>query len=289
MNIEEFAMVTVKTIHDLQKLIREARAKGQTVGFVPTMGYFHEGHLSLIRRAKEENGLVVVSLFVNPIQFGPKEDLAAYPRDLKRDQELASGAGADIIFAPEDTEMYPTGYQTYVEVTEVSQGLCGATRPGHFRGVATVVLKLFNIVAADRAYFGEKDAQQLRVIRRMATDLNLPLEIIGCPIVREADGLAMSSRNVYLNPQERQAALVLYRALQTAKQLIDSGECDSKTIYRRMQDVFQAEPLAGVDYIEIVSSSTLKPLPRLTGEVLIAVAAKVGKTRLIDNMTFQTG
>jgi pantoate--beta-alanine ligase len=282
-------MVTVATINELKKMIKEARGKGQRVGFVPTMGYFHEGHLSLIRRAKEENELVVVSLFVNPIQFGPKEDLASYPRDLKRDQELASGAGADILFTPEASEMYPANYQTYVEVTEAAQGLCGASRPGHFRGVATVVLKLFNIVAADRAYFGEKDAQQLRVIRRMAADLNLGLEIIGCPIIREKDGLAMSSRNVYLNPQERQAALVLSRALQAARQLMEAGERDQQVINRRMKDVFSAEPLAVVDYIEIISSDTLKPLTLLTGEVLIAVAAKVGKTRLIDNMTFQIG
>lgn len=282
-------MVTVATINELKKMIKEARGKGLRVGFVPTMGYFHEGHLSLIRRAKEENELVVVSLFVNPIQFGPKEDLASYPRDLKRDQELASGAGADILFTPEASEMYPANYQTYVEVTGVSQGLCGASRPGHFRGVATVVLKLFNIVAADRAYFGEKDAQQLRVIRRMAADLNLDLEIIGCPIIREKDGLAMSSRNVYLNPQERQAALSLSRALQTARQLIEKGERDPQVINRRMQDFFNSEPLVAVDYIEIVSGDTLKPITLLSGEVLIAVAAKLGKTRLIDNMTFQIG
>lgn len=282
-------MVTIEKIDELKKMVKEARNQGQRVGIVPTMGYFHEGHLSLIRRAKEDNDLVVVSLFVNPIQFGPKEDLASYPRDLKRDQELAAGAGADILFTPEAAAMYPSNYQTFVEVTEVSQGLCGANRPGHFRGVATVVLKLFNIVAADRAYFGEKDAQQLRVIRRMAADLNLDLEIIGCPIVREKDGLAMSSRNVYLNDQERQAALVLQRALQTAKQLIENGERDSQVVNRRMQDVFGKEPLATIDYIEIVSGETLESLTVLTGEVLIAVAAKVGKTRLIDNMAIQIG
>lgn len=280
-------MITVKTIKDVRKMVREARDKGQSVGFVPTMGYFHEGHLSLIRRAKAENDLVVVSLFVNPLQFGPKEDLASYPRDLKRDQEMAFQAGADILFTPEAGEMYPSNFQTFVEVAEISQGLCGESRPGHFRGVATVVLKLFNIVAADRAYFGEKDAQQLRVVRRMAADLNLDLQIIGCPIVREPDGLAMSSRNVYLNPEERQAALVLYRALQTAKQSIENGERDPQIINRRMQEIFLAEPLAEVDYIAIVSSETLKPIVPLSGEVLIALAAKVGKTRLIDNMTIQ--
>lgn len=280
-------MVTIEKISEIREIVQEARNQGQRVGIVPTMGYFHEGHLSLIRRAREENDLVVVSLFVNPIQFGPKEDLATYPRNLKRDQELAAGAGADILFTPDAVDMYPSNYQTYVEVTEVSQNLCGASRPGHFRGVATVVLKLFNIVKADRAYFGEKDAQQLRVIRRMAMDLNLDLEIIGCPIIRENDGLAMSSRNVYLNEQERQAALVLYRALQTAKQLIETGERDPKIINRQMQAVFGAEPLASTDYIEIVASDTIKPLTELAGEVLIAVAAKVGKTRLIDNMTLQ--
>lgn len=282
-------MVTIEKISELKKMVKQVQNKGQRVGIVPTMGYFHEGHLSLIRRARKENDLVVVSLFVNPIQFGPKEDLATYPRDLKHDRELAAGAGADILFTPEVAAMYPPNFQTYVEVTEVSQNLCGASRPGHFRGVATVVLKLFNIVKADRAYFGEKDAQQLRVIRRMATDLNLDIEIIGCPIVRESDGLAMSSRNVYLNDQERQAALVLQRALQTAKQLIENGERDSQVVNRRMQDVFGKEPLATIDYIEIVSGETLESLTVLTGEVLIAVAAKVGKTRLIDNMAIQIG
>jgi len=282
-------MITVETIPGLRQMVKAAVSKEKTVGFIPTMGYFHEGHLSLIRRAKEENDLVVVSLFVNPIQFGPKEDLESYPRDLRRDQELAAKAGADILFAPEAGEMYPPDYQTYVEVAEVSQGLCGASRPGHFRGVATVVLKLLNIVAADRAYFGEKDAQQLRVIRRMAIDLNLATEIIGCPIVREADGLAMSSRNVYLNTQERQAALVLYRALETAKQMIEAGERDTQTVDRVMRAVFGAEPLAKLDYIEIVNNKSLQPLPVLTDEILIAIAARVGKTRLIDNMSIKIG
>jgi pantoate--beta-alanine ligase len=280
-------MITIEKISALKESVKKARSKGQRVGFVPTMGYFHEGHLSLIRRANEENDLVVVSLFVNPLQFGPKEDLATYPRDLHRDQELAGAAGADILFTPEATEMYPPDYQTFVEVAEVSQGLCGTSRPGHFRGVATVVLKLFNIVAPDRAYFGEKDAQQLRVIRRMAADLNLDLEIIGCPIVRENDGLAMSSRNVYLNTRERQAALVLYRALQTAKRLIDAGERDPQVIDRQMQAIIKDEPLAATDYIQIVTSDALKPLTVLTGEVLIAIAVKVGKTRLIDNLTLR--
>jgi pantoate--beta-alanine ligase len=279
-------MKTVHTIVEMRRLLDEARHAGRTIGLVPTMGYFHEGHLSLMRRAKVENDLVVASLFVNPIQFGPGEDLSRYPRDLERDERLAAGAGVDLLFYPEVAEMYPEGFQTTVQVGALAQGLCGASRPGHFQGVATVVLKLFQIVAPHRAYFGEKDAQQLRVIRRMALDLNLRLEVIGCPIVREADGLAMSSRNVYLKPEERRAALVLYRTLNRAGELIASGTRDAEALRGHLLKVIAGEPLAILDYLAIVASETLQPLEQLEGEVLIALAVKIGSTRLIDNMTF---
>jgi pantoate--beta-alanine ligase len=278
-------MLTVAKINEVKEMVRTARKAGHQIGFVPTMGCFHEGHLSLIRRAKQENNLVVVSLFVNPIQFGPKEDFNSYPRDLKRDQDLAAGAGADILFVPGTDEIYPAGFQTYVEVTEISRGLCGAGRPGHFKGVATVVLKLFHIVEPDRAYFGEKDAQQLRVIKRMVMDLNCRIEIIGCPIVRESDGLAMSSRNTYLTPPERQAATVLFRALQTAKQRIEAGERDLQRLKQEMIAIIESEPQAAPEYIEIVNSDCLQPLAGISGEILIALAVRIGKTRLIDNLT----
>ncbi len=281
-------MLIIEKIQELRKTLTGLRNQGMKVGFVPTMGYLHEGHLSLIRRAKAENDLVVVSIFVNPTQFGPNEDFQTYPRDLKRDQELAEVAGTDILFTPEVGEMYPDGFQTYVEVTGgVARRMCGASRPGHFRGVATVVLKLFNIVEPDRAYFGEKDAQQLRVIRQMARDLNLKVEIIGCPIVREADGLAMSSRNVYLNQAERKAALILYRALLRAKELIEMGERDAAVLREQLVKMIEAEPLATLDYLEIADSESLEPVAKLTGEIIIALAVRIGTTRLIDNMVFR--
>jgi pantoate--beta-alanine ligase len=280
-------MLIVTKTAELRRLIGKAREAGECIGLVPTMGYFHEGHLSLMRRAKAENDRVVVSLFVNPIQFGPQEDFAVYPRDLDRDRELAAAAGADWLFVPESGEMYPEDYQTYVEVTRVSQGLCGANRPGHFRGVATVVLKLFNIAQADRAYFGEKDAQQLRVVQRMAADLNLTVQVIGCPIVREADGLALSSRNLYLNPAERQAALVLVRTLREAGKLIEGGERDSRSLKEQLLRLIAVEPLAQLDYLEILTSRDLQPVSQLNGEILIALAVKIGRTRLIDNRVYQ--
>lgn len=277
-------MVTIEKIKVLKEMIHTAKKAGKTVGFVPTMGYFHEGHLSLMRRAKAENDLVVVSLFVNPTQFGPKEDYQSYPRDLARDQSMAAEAGADLLFVPQVEEMYPKDFQSFVEVTGVSQGLCGASRPQHFRGVATVVMKLFNIVEPDRAYFGEKDAQQLRVIKRMVADLNLNLEVIGCPIVREHDGLAMSSRNVYLNPGERQAALVLYQALMKGKELIEGGERSVSKVRKELEDLIKKEQQANLDYLEIRESQNLTPVDTLSGEIIIALAVKIGKTRLIDNM-----
>jgi pantoate--beta-alanine ligase len=247
------------------------------------MGCFHEGHLSLMRRAKEENGLVVVSLFVNPIQFGPKEDFREYPRDLERDFRMAEEVGVDVIFNPSVEEMYSGDYQTYVEVERLSEWLCGASRPGHFRGVATVVLKLFNIVLPDRAYFGRKDYQQLKVIERMVKDLNVPVEIIGMPIVREPDGLAMSSRNMYLNPQERQAALALSKSLAYAQEMLDGGITAGNEIRRRVEAFIRDEPLAEVDYVEVVDPETLEGLDEIRGQAILALAVRIGKTRLIDN------
>lgn len=279
-------MVTVQQISELKKMVRAAKKAGKRVGFVPTMGYFHEGHLSLMHRAKQENEMVVVSLFVNPTQFGPGEDYQSYPRDLERDHKMAAEAGVDIIFVPEVSEMYRPNFQTFVEVTEVSQGLCGNSRPAHFRGVTTVVIKLFNIVEPDCAYFGEKDAQQLRVIRQMARDLNLNIEIIGCPIVREPDGLAMSSRNVYLNQDERQAALILYKTLLTAEEFIKAGWNDAVKLQQELVNFIRQEPMAKLDYLVIAENETLKPVCMLEGEIIIALAVKIGKTRLIDNRVF---
>jgi pantoate--beta-alanine ligase len=278
-------MQTVTTVAQLRELIQTAKSQGMTVGFVPTMGYFHEGHLSLMRRAKQENALVVVSLFVNPIQFGPNEDFSRYPRDFNRDRSLAESVGVDLFFCPEVDEMYPAGFQTTVDVAELAKGMCGASRPGHFRGVATVVLKLLNMVEPDQAYFGEKDAQQLRVIKRMVIDLNLKLEVIGCPIVRESDGLAMSSRNVYLNPVERQASLVLHHTLERAGELIRNGERDAEKLQVQLLLIIKAEPLADLDYLVILDSDTLQPVACLQGTILVALAVRIGKTRLIDNMT----
>lgn len=276
-------MEVIARVAEMQARARQWRREGKQVGFVPTMGYFHQGHLSLIRRAVQENDLAVVSVYVNPTQFGPQEDFHRYPRDLERDIRLAEEEGVHVLFAPSDAEMYPQGYQTYVEVTELTQGLCGARRPGHFRGVATVVAKLFHIVQPTRAYFGEKDYQQLRVVERMVRDLNLEVEIVPMPIVREIDGLAMSSRNVYLSPEERRAATVLYRAWKAAQEWVAQGERDALRLREKVVRFIEAEPLARVDYVEIVDPSTLEPLERLEGEARLMLAAFVGSTRLIDN------
>lgn len=276
-------MIICRTIAEVKSVIREAKSAGRTVGLVPTMGYFHEGHLSLMRAARKDCNLVVVSLFVNPTQFGPNEDYAEYPRDFERDVRLARDVGVDVIFAPEPGEMYPSGFQTYVEVEEVSKPLCGHSRPGHFRGVATVVTKLFNIVEPDRAYFGQKDAQQVMVIKQMVRDLNMNVEIVTGPIVREHDGLAMSSRNVYLSPEERKAATVLYRSLREAEERIKSGETDPVKLRRQIVNKIKSEPLADIDYVEILGIPDLKPLKVLKGRILIALAVRFGKTRLIDN------
>ena len=264
--------------------LRTARALlDEPVGLVPTMGYLHEGHLSLARRAREECKSVAVSIFVNPTQFGPSEDLAKYPRDLERDLRLLEGVGVDLVWTPTAEIMYPDGYQTWVDVQEVSQGLEGAQRPGHFRGVATVVSKLFNAVRPAKAYFGQKDAQQAAVIRQMTRDLNLPIEIVVCPIVRETDGLALSSRNVYLNPDERKAATVLYQALSAAKAAYEKGERRAEKLRQVMKETLGGEPLAQTQYVSCADYETLRELEQVKGRALLSMAVFLGKTRLIDN------
>ena len=280
-------MRIVESIKDVRATVKEWKAKGLKVGFVPTMGYLHEGHESLIRKASEENDRVVVSIFVNPIQFGPKEDLSTYPRDLERDSKVCESAGADIIFHPENEEMYFEDFSTFVDMNGLTAGLCGKSRPTHFRGVCTVVTKLFNIVAPDRAYFGEKDAQQLAVIKRMVRDLNIDIEIIGCPIVREKDGLAKSSRNTYLSVEERNAATILNKSLTLAKEKIQAGERDSEVIIKLIQEVINSEKLARIDYIEVVDSLSMEKVERIEKSVLVAIAVFIGKTRLIDNFTYE--
>ena len=279
-------MEVVRDIKGMRDLVERARAAGRLVGLVPTMGFFHEGHLELMRRARTECGVVVVTLFVNPTQFGPSEDHDAYPRDFERDSALAEAVGVDYLFSPEAGEMYPEGFQTTVSVKELSEVMCGEDRPGHFDGVATVVAKLFNIIPAHRAYFGQKDAQQLLVIRMMARDLNFPIEIIAAHTVREEDGLAMSSRNSYLSPEERLAATVLYRSLEAAASLIESGENSAGVIREEMEQVVSAEPLVNLEYVKICDNIYLQPLSELSGEVLVALAARVGGARLVDNMVF---
>lgn len=279
-------MEVVRDIEGMRDLVERARAAGRLVGLVPTMGFFHEGHLELMRRARTECGVVVVTLFVNPTQFGPSEDYDAYPRDFERDSALAEAVGVDYLFSPEAEEMYPEGFKTTVSVKELSEVMCGEGRPGHFDGVATVVAKLFNIIPAHRAYFGQKDAQQLLVIRMMARDLNFPIEIIAAHTVREEDGLAMSSRNSYLSPEERLAATVLYRSLEAAASLIESGENSAGVIREEMEQVVSAEPLVNLEYVKICDNIYLQPLSELSGEVLVALAARVGRARLVDNMVF---
>lgn len=274
-------------IDEVRKQVKEWRRQGLTVGLVPTMGYLHEGHKSLIDRAVAENDRVVVSDFVNPIQFGVNEDLDAYPRDIEADKRLCRQAGADLIFHPEPEEMYAPDFSTYVEMQKVSEGLCGKTRPTHFRGVCTVVCKLFHIVMPDRAYFGQKDAQQLAVIRRMVRDLDMDIQIVGCPIIREADGLAKSSRNTYLNGEERKAALVLSRAVFHGEEMMKNGEREADTILSEMRKIIEAEPLARIDYVEMTDADSIKPLTRAQGRVLTAMAVYIGTTRLIDNFIME--
>lgn len=273
----------VSTVDETRAQVKEWRKQGLTVGLVPTMGYLHEGHQSLIKRAVEENDRVVVSVFVNPIQFAPNEDLETYPRDLEADTKLCDSTGADLIFHPTPEEMYPEGFSTHIQMDNLTKELCGKTRPTHFGGVCTVVGKLFNIVQPDKAYFGQKDAQQLAIIKRMVRDLNFDIEIVGCPIIREPDGLAKSSRNTYLNADERKAALILSKSIELGKQLVAGGERDAQTIIKGMTDKINTEPLARIDYVNVVDALNIEPLNTLKGEVLVAIAVYIGKTRLIDN------
>lgn len=276
-------MKVVKTIKEVREIVSSWRRDGLTVGLVPTMGYLHEGHQSLISKSVSENDRTVVSVFVNPIQFGPNEDLEAYPRDLKRDMEAVEAVGGDLIFNPEPAEMYPSHFTSFIDTTETTELLCGAVRPVHFRGVCTVVGKLFNIVTPDRAYFGQKDAQQLATIRRFVRDLNFGLEIVPCPIVREADGLAKSSRNTYLSPAERKAALILSKSLALGKKAVDEGERDASKIVSIITESLQTEPLARIDYVEVVDFENIQRVETISGETLVAIAVYIGKTRLIDN------
>lgn len=276
-------MKVVKTIKEVREIVSSWRRDGLTVGLVPTMGYLHEGHQSLISKSVSENDRTVVSVFVNPIQFGPNEDLEAYPRDLKRDMEAVEAVGGDLIFNPEPAEMYPSHFTSFIDTTETTELLCGAVRPVHFRGVCTVVGKLFNIVTPDRAYFGQKDAQQLATIRRFVRDLNFGLEIVPCPIVREADGLAKSSRNTYLSPAERKAALILSKSLALGKKAVDEGERDASKVVSIITESLQTEPLARIDYVEVVDFENIQRIETISGETLVAIAVYIGKTRLIDN------
>ena len=276
-------MKIVSTVEEVRKQIKEWKMQGQSIGFVPTMGYLHEGHKSLVDCARKENDRVVVSIFVNPMQFGPAEDLADYPRDLEHDAQICETAGADLIFHPEPEEMYAGDFCSFVDMSVLTEGLCGKTRPVHFRGVCTVVTKLFNIVTPDRAYFGQKDGQQLAVIRRMVRDLNMDICIVGCPIVREEDGLAKSSRNTYLSPEERKAALVLSQAVRLGSELAKT-EKDAKKVVLAMKDKIQTEPLARIDYVEAVDALSMQPVKTLEGGCMLAMAVYIGKTRLIDNV-----
>ncbi len=268
----------------MQKISTVLKRKGKVIGLVPTMGALHEGHLSLIRLAKKKSDVVVVSIFVNPLQFGPKEDLARYPRELKRDEKLAKSAGCDILFVPDEKKMYPEKYLTYVNVDKLAETLEGIFRPGHFKGVTTVVAKLFNIVQPDLAFFGQKDAQQARVIQKMAEDLNFNLKIIVGPTIREGSGLALSSRNTYLSEEEKKQALVLFESLKKAQELIDKGERVASKIIYQMDKLILSKPQAIIDYIAITDSKTLEPLEKLKGDVLISLAVFIGSTRLIDNL-----
>ncbi len=277
-------MKIVTTVAEVREIVKNWRKEGLTVGLVPTMGFLHAGHQSLIAASVKDNDRTVVSDFVNPTQFGPGEDLESYPRDMEHDAKLCEETGADIIFHPEPAEMYPDGYVSYVDMNGLTNHLCGLSRPVHFRGVCTVVSKLFHIVTPDRAYFGQKDAQQLAVIKRMVKDLNMPLTIVGCPIVREPDGLAMSSRNTYMNEEERKAALILSRSIRLGEQLIRDGERDAAAVTKAMRDLIETEPMAKIDYVELVDNLTMESVTEVKGEVLCAIAVKINdKVRLIDN------
>lgn len=277
-------MKVIETIADMKRLRRQVTAP---VGFVPTMGYLHEGHLSLVRLARAGTSLVVVSIFVNPTQFGPTEDYRSYPRDIQRDLAMLEKGGTDIVFMPSAAEMYPPQFSSWVQVEKVTERLEGASRPGHFRGVATVVAKLFNIVQPAKAYFGQKDAQQVAVIMKMVSDLDMDLEVVIAPTMREADGLAMSSRNTYLNPGERKAAAILYRALSLARKLWAQEEIDAGRMRQEMTDLIKKEPLANIDYISVADAGTLEELDIVKAPALVSLAVKIGKTRLIDNVVLE--
>lgn len=276
-------MRVIESIKEMQSLCESLRLSGKRISFVPTMGYFHEGHLSLMKEARKTADFVVVSIYVNPTQFGPKEDFSKYPRDFERDAQMARSVGVDVIFFPENTEMYPDAYQTYVDVEKVTQNLCGLSRPGHFRGVTTVCCKLFNIVKPHTAIFGKKDFQQLAAIKRMVSDLNLDLEIIGLPTFREPDGLAMSSRNVYLSKEERSSALNLVGALKLTQKLYADGERNAAVMMKQAEKLIKSAEFTDIDYIKICDTATLEDVNEIRGETVMALAVKVGKTRLIDN------
>ena len=276
-------MKIVTTIQEVKDMVAGWRKQEQSIGFVPTMGYLHEGHGSLITEARKQNDKVVVSIFVNPMQFGPTEDLASYPRDLEKDSAFCESLGADLIFHPEPSEMYSDGFCSYVDMSVLTEELCGLSRPVHFRGVCTVLTKLFNIVQPDRAYFGEKAAQQLAVVKHMVEDLNMNLEIIGCPIIREEDGLAKSSRNTYLSQEERQAALILSKTIFMGQKMVEEGETDAVKLVEAMKANIRTEPLAKIDYVKAVDGLTMQQVTEIKAPTLVAIAVYIGKTRLIDN------
>ena len=278
------AVKVVHTIKEVRDAVKVWRQAGESVGLVPTMGFLHAGHQSLIKKSVEDNDRTVVSVFVNPTQFGPNEDLEAYPRDLERDTALCDETGADLIFNPEPSEMYADGFVSFVDMNGLTNHLCGLSRPVHFRGVCTVVTKLFNIVCPDRAYFGQKDTQQLAVIRRMVMDLNMPLDVIGCPIVREADGLAMSSRNTYMDADERKAALILSKSIKLGQELVEQGERNAIVVREKMIELLESEPMADVEYVNVVNNLTMEDIDVIEGDILVAIAVKINnKVRLIDN------
>ncbi|MBE0461734.1 MAG: pantoate--beta-alanine ligase [Candidatus Aminicenantes bacterium] len=277
-------MEQLTKISEIRKALEKVRRQGKTIGFVPTMGYLHEGHLSLVRESLKKADYTVVSIFVNPTQFGPEEDFNRYPRDLSRDAQILEKEGVDILFVPQTIEMYPEGYKTFVEVKDLQNLLCGKSRPGHFRGVCTVVLKLFNIIQPNMCFFGQKDAQQAVIMKKMVHDLNLDISVEVLPIIREHDGIAMSSRNSYLNPEQRKAALILYKSLKEAEEMIVEGERSAGNIIERMCKIINSEPKARIDYVEIVDLKNLNPVIAIKNEVLIALAVFIGSVRLIDNI-----
>jgi pantoate--beta-alanine ligase len=278
-------MKTIENISRMSTFVKMMKREGKSIGLVPTMGYLHEGHLSLVRAAKKHTDVVIMSIFINPLQFGPKEDFEKYPRDLKHDEEAAREAGVDVIFYPSLKDIYPEGYATYVTVEKLTGNLCGESRPGHFRGVATVVTKLFNIVKPEVAYFGQKDMQQAMMIKKMASDLNMDIDVKIMPVVREKDGLAMSSRNMYLSDAERRDAPVIYQSLKNAEMLIKNGERDVRKVIRSVEDMIRSRQSARIEYIKLVDAKDLKDAKTITGEIALAVAVFFGKTRLIDNVT----